>query len=180
MSYYMYGGRDDAFTPSASLPVYRRLTPGERKEVHKHQKRARAVTSLSPSSMNRNILKFMDDYERWDKKKPEDYDDALLELESAITRLLELRHQAGKKESERRQIQERLRQKASLAVKAKQLRMKDNAHKYLEEVKRTVPIIPRSLQFDQLLSDANEARKEYEPFGKAEQKFYDDWAPKKK
>ena len=141
----MYGGTY-VTTPSPSGAYgNNRLTPGERAVVARRQKATKNMMATSISAINRNILKFVNEYERFDKKKPEDYDDAILELEAAINRLLELRFEAMKMQDKKQAVQHRLALKAYAAVKQKEGKMRTAASQYLEDMAKTVPFAPKGL-----------------------------------
>lgn len=139
---YYGGGRRSPYTvtpttsPSGSL---RRLTDKERKAVQRQREKNEAMMSASPGSMNRNLLKFVDEFERGSLKDPLDYDDAILELEAAVNRLLELRYEAQQKFDRRQQIAAKYKEKGEEHVKRNAERMKMGMHGYLDKMNTIAP-----------------------------------------
>ncbi len=142
MSYYMYGGQ----TPAAGRRHFPRLTGDEDREVERMQRKHHKLAAASVSSINRNILNFVNGFERSSKKKPEDYDDGILELEAAINRMYELRYEAQQVEEKRKKVQDSLRRKANLANDNKKKDIQFATRDYLNSVRETVPFAPKGLR----------------------------------
>jgi hypothetical protein len=142
MAYTYYGGRSTPYAASPALslsPGLKRLSEKERKAVQRQRAKHEAMMSGTPGSMNRNLEKFVDEYSRGSSKKPEHFDDAILELEAAVDRLLELRHEAQLKYDRRLQIAEKLKADAAERVVKKKARAEAGLHGYLDKMNTIAP-----------------------------------------